>query len=548
MGPQDESTPWEGQLGRYPAQPPPQAQLPDPSGLIGLIRHRSETAGTQPYLLGADGDRCITYGGLVEAIYRWGQAFDDLGVPPGERIGLAVSDPLEFAAVFLSVITTGRWVTPFDPSAPDPVLVGSRRHLGLALMITDRPCPPEETGAWTDLSDGSPVDAVATAVPLPPVRTLPAPVISRPGGVILSSSGTTGTPKIIGLDERRLMHTARMVAEHHGLAPEDRGFNPLPLFHINGEVVGLLATLVAGGSIVLDDRFHRLGFWERVTASGATWVNAVPAIIARLCEEAHPTTRPDGLAARGAFDRPRSQIRFVRSASAPLPVSVLERFERLHRVPVVETYGMTEAGSQICANPVAGPRRPGSVGCPIGVELRIRWRDRCVGAGEVGMVEIRGPGVIDRYLGPGQDHRFAHDGWLVTGDMGSLDQDGYLYLAGRIDDVINRGGEKVFPREVEDVILEDRRLAAAVVVGRADPVLGEVPVAYLVLQPAEDAGGGAVAEDVIDRARWRCETLLPRAKRPISYQVLRKLPVGPTGKVQRHRLGTRSAPAPSLTS
>jgi acyl-CoA synthetase (AMP-forming)/AMP-acid ligase II len=170
----------------------------------------------------------------------------------------------------------------------------------------------------------------------------------------LASSGTTGVPKVIPLHQGQLLHTARNVADHHRLTPGDRGFNPLPLFHINAEVVGLLASLVAGSCLVLDDRFHRTRFWALMADRRITWINAVPAIVSRLADP-----RPDEVIP--------SRIRFIRSASAPLPVATATRFEANTGIPVVETYGMTEAASQITANPVSG--RPRS---------RDRWACRSV--------------------------------------------------------------------------------------------------------------------------------------------------------------------------
>ena len=215
-----------------------------------------------------------------------------------------------------------------------------------------------------------------------------APQRAGAGGVVLSSSGTTGTPKVVRLGQDKLLHTARCVASHLELEPEDRGFNPLPLFHINAEVVGLLSALVAGSSLVLDDRFHRSGFWDLMASRSITWINAVPAIISRLGTLGPDETVPSG-------------IRFIRSASAPLPVAVADRFEASTGIPVIETYGMTEAASQITAHPLSVPRRAGSVGLPVGVELRIVRQTEPVGSPleapefHIGHVEIRGVSVID---------------------------------------------------------------------------------------------------------------------------------------------------------
>ncbi len=208
------------------------------------------------------------------------------------------------------------------------------------------------------------------------------------GGIFLCTSGTTGTPKGILLSEEQLAHVAGSVVNWHGLSQDDRGYCSLPLFHVNAEVVGLLATLRAGASLAVDRKFSRRGFWEMIAERRITWINAVPAIISILAME--PPADPP------------SRLRFVRSASAPLPVAALERFERSLGVPVIETYGMTEAASMITANPLDGPRKPGSAGKAAGSQVRIAAADGVTApAGEVGRVLIRGAGVITAYASGG---------------------------------------------------------------------------------------------------------------------------------------------------
>jgi acyl-CoA synthetase (AMP-forming)/AMP-acid ligase II len=331
--------------------------------------------------------------------------------------------------------------------------------------------------------------------------------------VLLSSSGSTGEPKQVLLADAQLAHVAGAVATSHGLGRDDVGYCPLPLYHVNAEVVGLLATLRAQGMLVLDRRFSRRAFWDTVDRFGATWVNGVPAILALLAEQPATTSDP-------------ARIRFVRSASAPLPVPVLRRFEQVHGIPVLESYGMTEAASQITVNPLEGERRAGSVGKPVGGEVRVVDADgRELPAGVSGTVQIRGDGVIRAYAtGVGAD-RFDADGWLDTGDLGNLDADGYLWLVGRSSELINRSGEKILPREIEDVLREDPGVRDAVVVGRPDPVLGEVPVAYVV-GSGDDPG-------LADRLTERTRAALPRDRQPAELTVVEQLPTTGTGKVLR---------------
>ena len=494
------------------------------SELSELLWLRSLTAPHHTYVESAADGRCGTYAELRRVADRWAALLHDLDVPPGATVGLAVADPFDFCLMFIGVMAAGRVAGPLDPGATDAELGAACRRIDPDLVIGDR-SPPAAAGAeWVTvpsgaygLSGGAPeTGPVVHPLDEPEPRLAP----PGPGGLVLSTSGTTGSPKLIRLDESRLLHTAGRVAAHHELTVADRGFNPLPTYHINAEVVGLLATLTASSTLVLGERFHRRGFWDAMDRHHVTWLNTVPAILARLAPLEPGEAVPAG-------------IRFARSASSPLPPAVLRRFEEATGIPVVETYGMTEAASQITANPLHGPRKPGSVGRPVGTEVRVVPDGQAPAI--VGRVGIRGRGVITAYAGPGYVDRFDAEGWLDTGDLGYFDEDGYLFLVGRADDVINRGGEKVLPREVEEVILGAPGVAGAAVVGHDHAVLGSVPVAYLVAGEMEP-GGWWQAEALVDRVRSRCARLLSRAKRPVAYHVVDRLPQGATGKVRRHEL------------
>ncbi|MDQ2815736.1 MAG: AMP-binding protein [Actinomycetota bacterium] len=302
-----------------------------------------------------------------------------------------------------------------------------------------------------------------------------------------------------------------------GLPPADRGVLQPALFLINAEVVGLLATLAARACPMLDRRFSRRGFWPMIEQKEITWINAMPAIITVLAMDP-PATRLSG------------RVRFVRSASAPLAPSTLRRFEEAFGIPVLETYGMTEAASMITANPLDGPRQPGYAGLAAGAEIRIvaPEGERAVScrAFAVGQVHIRGRGVIREYAHGAPDRVIRTGAWLDTGDLGYLGADGYLFLAGRSDDVINRGGEKVYPKEIEDFLLAQPGVPA----GAGDEVLGQRPVACVV--PA----GSWPPNEMADALRRACDTALPRSKRPTVFHVVHELRLGPAGKAARRRV------------
>lgn len=489
-----------------------------------LIAARAQRSPDTPYLLAARAPQgggkpaVVTFGELAARVAAAGEAFWRADLLPGARVGLRGSDPLAVAVAWLALVASGRVAA---PAAPD--LRGERFERWQAAVAPAALLEP-----------GGPAGDRLTPLGGAPQQTV------EPAGVLLTSSGTTGPPKLVALSTDQLLHTAGNVVAAHGLTRQDRAFNPLPLHHVNAEVVGLLAALVAGSSVVLDDRFHRTGFWLTVDRSGATWLNAVPAILAVLAatDPEHPVP---------------ARLRFARSASAPLPPAVRRAFEERTGLPVVETYGMTEAGSQIAAGTL-GAAVPGSVGRPVGVELRVVADDGTPAAVDVpGRVQIRGAGVITRYAGgpaaAGQEMLTA-DGWLETGDVGRVAADGSLFLLGRRDDVINRGGEKIFPAEVEDVLLGTGVLRQAVVVGLPDPVLGRVPVAVVVPRdPCALADDGA-RQALVATLEAAAEQALERVRRPVRFYVLAAVPgasdaapgapggpgAGGLGKVSRRRV------------
>jgi acyl-CoA synthetase (AMP-forming)/AMP-acid ligase II len=489
------------------------ATLPSESPTLdALIERRAKERGLAPYLLEARGTRVQSFVDLRDEVAALRARLTAWDLNAGERVGLLLEDPLTFASWFLAGLANGVWVAPLDPtltSTNDRLFVDRARTLNLSAVVSDREAPPATSLPWyqVERADGERTE----------VSRVPHSVGG--GGVILSSSGTTGSPKVVPLDTARLLTTATLVARHNRLDHHDRGFNPLPLWHVNAQVVALLATLVAGSSLVLEDRFHRTGFWKLIDDFDVTWINTVPAIIARLV-----VTQGD--------ESTLEKVRFVRSASAPLSPALLERFEAMTGVPVVESYGMTEAASQICANPVDGVRKAGSVGVPVGVEVRVVLVEGAGGT-NVGSIEIRGSTVISAYESASYADRFDADGWLRTGDLGYFDEDGYLFIVGRSDDVINRGGEKIYPLEIENVLVAVDEVALAVVVGESDEVFGQVPVAYVQPRDVAVLRSSADSAALVRTLRLQLVEAFTKAQRPARVRLVHRLPANGTGKVRK---------------
>jgi len=489
------------------------------------LRARENGAGVA-YVGAADG-RDLTW----RALAHYASGLRALGrerrLPPRARIGIVAGDPLAFAAVYLGVLAAGLTAAPIDPRLTPAELGATADRLRLDVLVSDCPAelPPLPAAELWDAGGDRP--AVLRWGGRGGSGAWPSSGAAIRPAVLLTSSGTTGRPKGIGLSEWQLLHAARRVAGHHRLGPGERGYNPLPLFHVNAQVMGLLATLVGGGSLVLDRRFEADAYWERVARWSPTWLNTVPAVLAALAGRPAPPAR--------VTDR----IRFARSASAPLPAATQRAFTGVTGVTVLETYGMTEAAGQITANPLeVARRREGSVGLPVEVGLAVLGPGgRPAGPGELGMVALRGRQVAARYLDAGDDGteraRPARDasGWLPTGDLGVRDEDGFVHLSGRADDVINRGGEKIFPQEVENVLLGHPAVRSAAVVAAPHERLGQVPVALVTVDPAAARSG-----DLVAALHELCARRLARYKRPAGIDIAAALPTGPTGKVLRRRV------------
>jgi acyl-CoA synthetase (AMP-forming)/AMP-acid ligase II len=486
------------------------------------IDQNAASRGDAPYLEDAAGSGTLTYAGLARSVRAWCRLLDDAGIPPGAGVAIRCPEQFGYAVALAGLLGAGRVAVPLDPGAP---AADAARVLSVAK-------PMAVVG---DPADGPLLDLPVLTMPNDDADSDPCSVLHPPrrGGIYLCTSGTTGTPKGILLGEEQLCHVAAAVASHHRLTAADRGYCCLPLFHVNAEVVGVLSALAAGACLIVDRKFRRRGFWDLIEERQATWINAVPAIITILGMD--PPAAPLS-----------ERVRFIRSASAPLAPAALRRFEESFGIPVVETYGMTEAASMITANPLDGPRKAGSAGLPAGSEVRVvECPEDSPGAlgpclpcpaGTVGRVQIRGGGVIRQYAANGRAGAFDADGWLDTGDLGHLDEDGYLFLAGRSDDVINRGGEKIYPREIEDFLLAQPGVRSVALIGVRDEVLGERPVAYVVPSGALAADGATDGPGLADALRKACEAELPKPKRPAEFCLMDELPLGPTGKIARRRL------------
>ncbi|WP_371820950.1 class I adenylate-forming enzyme family protein [Tsukamurella sp. PLM1] len=343
--------------------------------------------------------------------------------------------------------------------------------------------------------------------------------------MLIYTSGTTGRPKGVRLDHANLTAQCISVIAALGLGPADHSLLILPLFHANGIVVGTLSPLLAGGRTTVAGRFRAETFFAQVERVRPTYFSAVPTIYQMLAD-LPADVRPD-----------TASIRYGVCGAAPASVELLAKVEQRFGFPLVEGYGLSECTCVATVNPFDGPRRAGTVGPAIpGVTVRVVGPDGAeLPAGEPGEVLIAGPNVMRGYLNRPEDTRTTLvDGWLRTGDIGRLDADGYLTLVDRAKDLIIRGGENIYPKEIEAVIYQLPQVAEAAVVGRPDPRFGEVPVLFVAPVP----GGSIDADEVLAHAASR----LAKYKLPAQITILSSLPKNPVGKLDKPTLRGRTAP------
>lgn len=338
--------------------------------------------------------------------------------------------------------------------------------------------------------------------------------------LILNTSGTTGKPKRVGLTHRMLLNAAQHDAKSHALSADDIAMVVMPMFHINAQVISVLATRLSGGKLVIAPKFSASKFWPLIADNHVTWVSVVPTIISILLmnENALKAYHPD------------IHLRFVRSSSFALPEDKLIAFQTYFHTQILEGYGMTETASQSTLNPINAPKI-GSAGKPVGTELRLMLADGSLSQQPYveGEIALRGDHVIHDYLEPHPES--FKDDWFLTGDLGYLDEDGYLFVKGRRKEMINRGGEKVAPAKVENILNELDWVAQVAVIGLPDALYGEAVTAVVIRQNVTGDPMKAKAA-LIDYARQH----LAAYECPTDVVFVKAFPVNATGKVLRPKL------------
>lgn len=478
----------------------------------------------------------LTYGALRKLAAGTIDALNDFGIGRNDRVAIVLPNGPEMAAAFVA-IAAGATTAPLNPAyraeefdfymtdlrakalvvaeGDDSPAIGIAKKLQIPIL---RLAPERDkgAGAFTLLAEAGTArndKAAATGY-----------AAAEDVALVLHTSGTTSRPKIVPLTQANLAASAGHIGTTLQLTHEDRCLNIMPLFHIHGLIAAVLSSLAAGGSVFCTPGFSALRFFAWLDEARPSWYTAVP-------------TMHQAILARAGHNKEaveRAQLRFIRSSSASLPPAVMRELESLFRCPVIESYGMTEAAHQMTSNPLPPrTRKPGTVGVPAGPEVAVMDEaGTLLPPGQRGEVVIRGPNVTKGYENNPEANAVAFkDGWFRTGDQGVFDADGYLTITGRLKEIINRGGEKISPREVDDVLCEHPAVAQVVTFAVPHAMLGEEVGAAIVLRE----GAAASEQEIKDWAAQR----LADFKVPRRVLFLDEIPKGATGKLQRIGLAAK---------
>lgn len=447
----------------------------------------------------------LSYLGLERRAAACAEQFAERGIGRGDVVAIMLPNSVALLTAMLGAWRVGAAVTPVNPTFTE-------RELRYQL---------EDSGARLLVTAGSPDVGVDLLAPTD-LRRTPDEAVVDPGitedtlALLVYTSGSTGQPKGVMLDHANLRAMAASLTRHLGLGPEDQALLVLPLFHVNSLCVSFLAPISAGGSVSILERFAPDSFLQAVERYRPTYFSAVPAIFARLAEV--PLERIPRM----------PSLRVAICGAAPASGELLALSEERLGIPVLEGYGLTEATCASACNPLWGPRKPGTVGPALPGQQIVILDDegRIAPPGVRGEVAILGPTVMRGYLGrPEATAEVMRGSWLRTGDIGMLDEDAYLTLVDRSKDMIIRGGENLYPKEIEAFLATHPDVLEAAVIGRPHPVYGEVPIAHVVLHPGSDVSG--------DDLRAHCAEGLTKIKVPAEIHVVPDLLRNPVGKVDK---------------
>ena len=493
-----------------------------------FIDKKAQEGSDKVYMIAPEAHLTLTYGQLREDSLNFGKHLLKLGLKKGDKVSFMLGNGYQTTKIFLGVMYGGFAISPLNLMAQTAQLEYILDHSDTKLVFfgADQKANLMKAMAKVNrdigliqIDEDSEVIFPATTDPIN--FTLPE-ISEEDDAVLLYTSGTTGVPKGVLLSHKNVVAGGTYTTQAHELTPADRALCSLPLYHINGQVVTAVAPLISGGSVVMPHRFRASNFWELISKHQCTWFSVVPTIISYLASRTDP----------GGKNLKLDQLRFGRSASSSLPTALHKDFETKFNVSIVETMGLTETAAPVFSNPMdpAG-RKYGSVGRAVGNTVKIIDQEGTeVPRGIRGEIMIRGDNVMKGYYkAPDLTAKaIESDGWFHTGDLGYMDVDGFVFVKGRIKELIIKGGENISPQEIDEALYNHPAVQDAAAVGIPDKHYGEEILCCVVLKPNR-----RVTEEDLHR---HCLKHLGRFKTPKMIKIVDSLPKGPSGKIQRLKI------------
>jgi long-chain acyl-CoA synthetase len=487
-----------------------------------LLNQRVKAAPDKPFLFSEADKRQFTYKEFEAAVIRTANMLAANGVRKGDVVSLLLPNSVEYVIAYFACWQLGALAGPINSLLKSEEIAYVISNSEAKALLVNSEFLPVIESIQNELPAIIRFDNQSEATREHSFTAGPAAEIDLDHeAIIIYTSGTTGKPKGCLLTHGNVIANARQITNWLGFTEKDRLLTIMPLFHMNAVSVTTMSALYAGGSTVVSPKFSASRFWQIISDYEITSFGSVATMLSMLL-----STYPDGVPAGLKTD----QLRFAMCGSAPVPAEVLRRFEETFNCLVIEGYGLSESTCRSTFNPPDQRRRPGSCGLPIGNEMRVvDEEDRDVPDGELGEIVLRGENVLKGYYKNDAANAAAfRNGWFHTGDIGYRDADGFFYIVDRKSDMIIRGGENIYPREIDEVLYQHPDVAAAAVVGVPDNLYGEEVAAVVVLKP----GARTSEQEVIDYCKGR----LADFKCPKTVHFIEDIPKGPTGKLLKREL------------
>ena len=489
----------------------------EPRNIPELLRQRASVSPDKVFLLSEADQREFTYREFEATVGRVAGMLAAHGIGKGDVVSLLLPNGVEYIIAYFACWQMGALAGPVNGhlKAQEIEYVVSNSEAKLMLVNSEFLEKVEKIRVPTVVFDGE------RQVEHGFKKENKNQLTPEDEAIIIYTSGTTGKPKGCLLTHGNVIANARQISQWLGFNEKDRLLTVMPLFHMNAVSVTTMSALYAGGSTVVSPKFSASRFWQIISDYQITSFGSVATMLSMLL-----STYPDGVPEGLKTD----QLRFAMCGSAPVPAEILRRFEETFKCLVIEGYGLSESTCRSTFNPPDERRRPGSCGLPIGNEMRVvDEEDRDVPDGELGEIVLRGENILKGYFkNEAATETAFRNGWFHTGDIGYRDADGFYFIVDRKSDMIIRGGENIYPREIDEVLYQHPQIASAAVIGIPDELYGEEVAAVVVLKPGAKTSEQGVIEF--------CKARLADYKCPKTVRFVDDIPKGPTGKLLKREL------------